>query len=64
MVIQFVQPTVEVEHSGAAIDNASDLLTAVMGLKTVLMAVMRLDVVSNHSGWTIVIIAIAYACSK
>jgi len=45
-------------------DNASDLLTVVMGLETALMAVMRLDVVSNHPGWTIVIIAIACACSK
>jgi len=41
-------------------DNASDLLTAVMELENVLMAVMRLDVVSYHSG---LIIAIAYACS-
>jgi len=39
-------------------DNASDLLTVVMGLKTALMAVMRLDVVSNHSGWAIIITAI------
>ena len=64
MVIQFVQPTVKVEHSGVPIDNAFDLLTVVMGLKNVPMAVMRLDVVSYHSGWAIVIIAIAYACSK
>jgi len=53
-----------VEHSDAAIDNASDLLTVVMGLENVPMAVMKLDVVSNHSGWTIVIIVIAYTCSK
>ena len=39
------------EHSGVPIDNAFDLLTVVMGLKNVPMAVMRLDVVSNHSGW-------------
>ena len=52
------------KHSCAAMDNASDLLTVVMGLEIVLMAVMRLDVVSYHSGWAIVIIAIAYACSK
>jgi len=45
-------------------DNASDLLTIVMGIKNVLMAVMRLDVVSYHSGRSIVIIAISYACSK
>ena len=51
MVIQFVQLPVKVEHSSAAIDNASDLLTVVMGLKNVPMGVMRLDVVSNHSGW-------------
>jgi len=43
-------------------DNASDLLTVVMELKNVLMAVMRLDVVSYHSGWATVIIATAYAC--
>jgi len=35
---------VKVEHSCAPIDNASDLLTVVMGLKNVPMAVMRLDV--------------------
>ena len=52
------------EHSDAAMDNASDLLTVVMGLENVLMVVMRLDVVSHHSRWPIVIIAIAYACSK
>ena len=51
MVIQFVQLPVKVEHSGVPIDNAFDLLTVVMGLKNVPMAVMRLDVVSNHSGW-------------
>jgi len=51
-----------VEHSGAAIDNASDLLTVVMGLKTALMAVMRLDVVSYHPGGAIIIVAIACAC--
>jgi len=39
-----------VEHSCAAIDNASDPLIVVMGLENALMAVMRLDVVSNHSG--------------
>jgi len=49
MTIQFVQPTVKVEHSCAAIDNASDLLIVVMGIKTVLMAVTRLDVVSSRS---------------
>jgi len=41
-----------VDHSCAAMDNASDLLTIVMGLKTVLMAVMRLDVVSFISCYT------------
>ena len=44
----FVQLPVKLEHFGAAIDNASDLLTVVMGLETALMAVMRLDVVSLH----------------
>ena len=34
------------EHSCATTDNASALLTAVMGLKTVLMAVMKSTVVS------------------
>jgi len=48
-----------VEHSCAAMDNASNPLTVVMGLETVLMAVMRLDVVSDHS-WAILIAAIAY----
>jgi len=48
MVIQFVQLSVKVEHSCAPIDNASDLLTVVMGLENVLMGVMRLDVVSIH----------------
>ena len=42
----FVQLPVKVEHFGAAIDNVSDLLTVVMGPKTALMAVMKLDVVS------------------
>jgi len=42
---------VKVEHSCAPIDNASDLLTVVMGLENVPMAVMRLDVVSNDSRW-------------
>ena len=37
------------EVSDAAMDNASDLLTVVMGLKNALMAVMRLDVVSYHT---------------
>ena len=64
MVIQFVQLPVKVEHSCAVMDNASDLLIVVMGIKNVQMAVMRLDVVSNHPGWATVIIAIAYACSK
>ena len=39
------------EHSGAAMDSVSDLLVVVMGLNTALMAVMRLDVVSYHSGY-------------
>ena len=43
----YVQLPVEVEHSGAAIDNVSDLLTVVMGLESALMAVMRLDAVSS-----------------
>jgi len=64
MLTQFVQLPVKVEHFCAVMDNASDLLTVVMVLENALMAVMRLDVVSNHSGWAIVIIAIAYACSK
>jgi len=64
MAIQFVQLPVKVEHSCAAIDNAFDLLTVVMGLESVPMAVMRLDVVSNHPVWATVIIAIAYACSN
>ena len=59
-VIVFVQLPVKLEHSGVAMDNASDLLTVVMGLKNVLMAVMRLDVVSNRSGWAIIITATAY----
>jgi len=49
-----------VEHSCAAIDNASYFLVVVMGLETALMAVMRLDVVSNHSGLVFIITAIAY----
>jgi len=48
MIIQFLQLPVKVEHSCAPIDNASDPLIAVMGLETVLMAGMKLDVVSNH----------------
>ena len=50
-LFQFVQLPVEVEVSDAAMDNASDLLTVVMGLKNALMAVMRLDVVSYHTEW-------------
>jgi len=46
--MQSVQLPVKVEHSVAAMDNASDLLIVVMGLENALMAVMRLDVVSNH----------------
>jgi len=42
-----------VELSDAVMDNASYPLTVVMGLETALMAVMRLDVVSNHSRWAI-----------
>jgi len=57
MIIQFVQLPVKVERSCAAIDNAFDLLTVVMGLENVLMAVMRLDVVSHHSGLAIIIAA-------
>ena len=41
-----LQPLAELEHFGAAIFNVFAPLTAVMGLKTALMAVMRLDVVS------------------
>ena len=48
-VLQFTQQLVKLEHSGAAMDNASDLLTVVMGLESALMAVMRLDVVSYNS---------------
>ena len=55
MIIQFVQLLVKVEHSCAPIDNASDLLTVVMGLENVPMAVMRLDVVSNDSRWAVVL---------
>jgi len=58
-VVTFVQLPVKVEHSCAAMDNASNPLTVVTELETVLMAVMRLDVVSDHS-WTILIAAIAY----
>ena len=58
-VVTFLQPPVKVEHSCAAMDNASNPLTVVMELETVLMAVMRLDVVSDHS-WAILIAAIAY----
>ena len=36
------------EHSGAAINNVSDLLVVVMGLENALMAVTRLDVVSYN----------------
>jgi len=49
--LQFVQLPVELELSCAAINNASDLITVVMGLQNVLMAVMRLDVVSYYPGW-------------
>ena len=48
--LQFLQLPVRVEHSCAVMDNASDLLTVVMGLENALMAVMRLDVVSYHDG--------------
>jgi len=64
MIIQFVQLPVKVEHSCAAIDNASDLLTAVMGLEIALMAVMRLDVVSYHPGLAIIIAATSYAFDR
>ena len=39
-----LQPLAELEHFGAAIFNVFAPLTAVIGLKTALMAVMRLDV--------------------
>jgi len=58
--LRFLQLPVRVEHSCVAMDNASDLLTVVMGLENALMAVMRLDVVSNHSGLAFIITAIAY----
>ena len=60
IIMQSVQLPVKVEHSGAAMDNASNLLTVVMELENALMAVMRLDVVSNHSGLAFIITAIAY----
>ena len=45
----------ELELSCATINNASDLITGllivVMELQNVLMAVMRLDVVSYYPGW-------------
>ena len=41
-------------------DSVSLSLVDVMVLENALMAVMRLDVVSNHSGWAIIITAIAY----
>ena len=50
-----LQLPVKVEHSCAAMDNASDLLTVVMGHKNALMVVMRLDVVSNHPRLAIII---------
>jgi len=53
-----------VEHSGAAMDNAYHLLTVVMGPDTVLMAVMRLDVVRNHSGWAVVFIVLHMLVEK
>jgi len=46
VIMLFVQLSVKVEHFGAAIDNAFNLLTVVMGPKTALMAVMKLDAVS------------------
>ena len=49
-----VQLPVRVEHSCAVMDNASDLLTVVTELENVLMAVMRLDVVSYHLVYCIV----------
>jgi len=39
------------ELSCATINNASDFITGVMELQNVLMAVMRLDVVSYYPGW-------------
>jgi len=60
VIMQSVQLPVKVEHSVAAMDNASNPLTVVMGLENVLMGVMRLDVVSNHSGLAFIITAIAY----
>ena len=61
VTIVFLQLPVKVEHSCAVMDNVSDLLTVVMGLKNALMAVMRLDVVSNHSGLAFIITTIAYS---
>ena len=45
-LLYFVQFPVKVEHSDAAMVHASSPLAAVMEMKTVLMAVMRWDVVS------------------
>ena len=42
----FVQFPVRVEHSGAAMASALAPLTAVMGIKIALMAVMKVDVVA------------------
>ena len=46
VIMLFVQLPVKVEHFGAAIDNAFNLLIVVMGPETALMAVMKLDAVS------------------
>ena len=45
-------------------DNASDLLTVVMGLENALMAVMRLDVVSYHPGRAMITVIAFTNCNK
>ena len=47
-LLQFVQFPVKVEHFDATMVRVSAPLIAVMGIETALMAVMRLDVVSNQ----------------
>ena len=59
--VLLLQFHVQVVHFDAVLmDGVSLSLVDVMVLENALMAVMRLDVVSNHSGWAIIITAIAY----
>ena len=53
-LLQFLQLLVKVEHFTVGMANVSFPLVAVIAIKTALMAVMRLDVVSFFGSYSLV----------